>query len=119
MYIKRFNRVKRVSNEIQKRIAVIIQQKLNDPRIGSPTISGVQMSKDLKNAKIFITFIDKENPEEIQSAIMILQQASCFIRILLAHSLSLRVVPVLWFKYDTSLINGIKLYNLISKLHSF
>lgn len=117
MYIRRVNRAQRVSHEIQRKISVIIQQKINDPRIGDPTISAVQISKDLKNATVFITFIDKENLEEIQSSIMVLQQASSFIRFLLAQSIKLRVVPLLWFKYDTSLIKGVRLCNLISKLH--
>lgn len=117
MYTKRFNRVNRVSHEIQRKISIIIQQKINDPRIGMPTISGVQISKDFKNANVFITFIDKDNLEEIRSAVMILQQASCFIRFLLAHSISLRAVPLLRFKYDASLINGVRLFNVISKLH--
>lgn len=117
MYLKSVNRSKRVAHEIQKKISIIIQRKINDPRIGSPTISEVKISKDLKNAKIFITFIDKENLEEIQSAIMVLQQASSFIRFLLAHSISLRIVPSLWFKYDTSLTYGVRLCNLISQLY--
>lgn len=116
MYIRRINRVERIASEIQRRISIILQRRMNDPRIGSLTVSSVQVSKDLKNAKIFVTFFDKENPDEIKSAIMVLQQASRFVRFLLAHSVNLRVVPLLWFKYDTSLINGVRLYNLMSKL---
>lgn len=113
---KRVDRIKRISYEIQRKIAIIIQQKIKDPRVGSPTIAGVEISKDLKNAKIFITFLDKENPEEIRSSVLILQKASSFIRYLLAHSINLRVVPVLYFKYDSSLINGFRISGLISKL---
>lgn len=116
MYIKRVNRVQRISQEIQKKISVIIHHKVHDPRIGVPTISGVQVSRDLKNAKVFITFLDKNNVEEINSSIMILQKASRFIRFLLAHSMNLRVVPMLLFKYDPSLMEGIKICNLISQL---
>lgn len=115
MYVKRVNRIQRVSQEIQKKVSVILQREIRDPRIGIPTISGVKMSKDLKNAKIFITFLDKENPDEIYCAVKILQQASCFIRYLLAHAVYLRMVPTLLFKYDSSLIEGLKICNLVSK----
>lgn len=117
MYTRRINRIQRVSQEIQRKISIILQRKIDDPRIGVPTISGVQISKDLKNAKIFVTFLDKNDPKEIHSAITILQQASCFIRFLLARAVSLRFVPELLFKYDSSLIKGTKICSLVSKLN--
>lgn len=117
MYIKRINRIQRVSQEIQRKVSVIVQRKINDPRIGVPTVSGVQVSKDLKNAKIFITFLDKNDLDEINYAITILQRSSRFIRFLLAHALNLRVVPELLFKYDPSLIEGSKICSLVSKLN--
>lgn len=117
VYNKKTNRVQRISQEIQRKVSVILQSKINDPRIGIPTISGVIISKDLKNAKVFITFLDKEDLEEIYFAISVLQQASRFIRFLLAHTIDLRVVPKLLFQYDSSLIKGAKICNLVSKLH--
>lgn len=117
MYTKRINRIQRVSQEIQRKISIILQRNIGDPSIGIPTISGVQVSKDLKNAKVFVTFLDKNNPSEISFAIMRLQQASRFIRFLLAHAVNLRVVPELLFKYDPSLIEGSKISSLVSKLN--
>ncbi|CAD83626.1 ribosome-binding factor A (P15B protein) [Candidatus Blochmanniella floridana] len=116
MYTKRINRLQRISQEIQRKVAIIIHHKVHDPRVGLPTISGVQVSRDLKNAKIFITFLDKNNIEEINFSILILQKASGFIRFLLANSMNLRTVPVLLFKYDYSLKEGIKICKLISQL---
>lgn len=110
------NRIHRVSQEIQRKISVILQNEISDPRIGVPTISGVCVSKDFKNAKIFVTFLDKENYSEINTAIMILQRAARFIRFLLAQTMCLRVVPVLLFEYDSSLIQGVKVCNLITKV---
>lgn len=119
MYTKCCDRINRVSHEIKKKLSIIVQQKVHDPRINNVIISEVQVSKDFKNAKIFITLINQEKSEEIQLVIMTLQRASKLIRFLLANSMRLRVVPLLYFKYDTSLVNGVKLYNLISKLHSY
>lgn len=116
MYSRHINRIHRVSQEIQRKVSIILQREIDDPRIGTPTISGVKISKDLKNAKVFITFLDKNNSNEINSAIMILQKASGFIRFLLAHTIKLRVVPELFFKYDPSLTEGIKICSLVSKL---
>lgn len=112
---KRSNRVQRISQEIQKKISIILQNKINDPRIGMPTISGICMSKDLKNAKVFVTFLDKETISEIYMAVMILQHAARFIRFLLAQTMYLRIIPILLFKYDSSLTQGMRICNLITK----
>ncbi|ADV33513.1 ribosome-binding factor A [Candidatus Blochmanniella vafra str. BVAF] len=117
MYTRRSNRIQRISQEIQRKISVIIQQKVHDPRIGVPTISGVQVSKDLRYAKVFITFLDKNSSEEINSAIAILQKASCFIRFLLARSVNFRIIPILSFKYDSSLMVGLRVGDLVSQLN--
>lgn len=116
MQTKRCNyRIQRVSQEIQKEVSVILQNKINDPRIGVFTISEVCVSRDLKNAKIFVSFLNKETSVEIDMAIMVLQRAARFIRFLLAQAMYLRVVPILFFQYDSSLVKGIKICNLIKK----
>lgn len=109
------NRIQRVSQEMQRKISIILQNKIHDPRIGVPTISGVCVSRDLKNAKIFVTFLDKETYSEINMAIMVLQRAARFIRFLLAQTMYLRIVPMLLFKYDASLTQGVRVCNLITK----
>ncbi|WHL24987.1 MAG: 30S ribosome-binding factor RbfA [Candidatus Blochmannia vicinus] len=117
MYIQHqssYYRTQRVSQEIHKNISIILQHKIDDIRIGKPTVSGVQVSKDLKNANIFVTFIDKDSPEEINSAIVTLQRASRFIRFLLANTMCLRIIPILLFKYDSSLSEGTKVCDLIT-----
>lgn len=113
MYFQHNYRTQRVAQEIHKKISIILQHRIDDIRIGIPTISGVKVSKDLKNANIFVTFIDKEDPEEIDAAVMILQNASRFIRFLLANTMCLRIVPILLFKYDPSFIEGSKVCSLI------
>lgn len=113
MYFQHNYRAQRIAQEIHKKISIILQNRIDDIRVGIPTISGVQVSKDLKNANIFVTFIDKEGLEEIDTAVMVLQRASRFIRFLLANTMCLRVVPVLLFRYDPSIYEGSKVYNLI------
>ncbi|WP_159714823.1 30S ribosome-binding factor RbfA [Blochmannia endosymbiont of Camponotus nipponensis] len=114
MYFQHSYRTQRVSQEIHKKISLILQHKIDDLRVGMPTISGVQVSKDLKNANVFVTFINKDSPEEINSAIAVLQRASRFIRFLLANATCLRIVPILLFKHDSSLIKGTKICSLIT-----
>ena len=46
-----------VSQQVQKELARILQQEVKDPRIGMVTISGVDITRDLAYAKVFVTFL--------------------------------------------------------------
>ncbi|AFP85880.1 ribosome-binding factor A [secondary endosymbiont of Heteropsylla cubana] len=101
---------------MQKEIAYILQHKLKDPRITMVTISSVETSSDLTHAKVFVTFLHINTPEQIKTELRVLQDATGFIRTLLAKSMHLRTVPKLTFIYDCSLTNGIYLANLIDQI---
>ena len=53
---REFKRSDRVAQELQKEIAIILQQEVKDPRIGMVTVSDVEVSSDLAYAKVFVTF---------------------------------------------------------------
>ncbi|ASV32978.1 30S ribosome-binding factor RbfA [Candidatus Hamiltonella defensa] len=117
--MKEFSRAQRVSHEIQKEIALILQREIKDPRVGMVTVSSVKMSRDLAYAKIFVTFLNDltENmaPDHHHAdGIKALQEASGYIRVLLGKAMCLRIVPHLTFIYDDSLIEGIRMYNLVT-----
>lgn len=82
---KEFSRTQRVAQEMQKEIAIIIQREVKDPRIGMATVSGVEVSRDLAYAKVFVTFLNDNEPEQVKTAIKALQDASGFIRTWLAR----------------------------------
>ena len=59
---KSFSRSFRIAQELQKKIAVIIQHSLKDPRIKTIiTVSEVRLSKDLSYAQVFISFLETKN----------------------------------------------------------
>ena len=55
-----YSRTSRVSQQVQKELARILQQEVKDPRIGMVTISGVDITRDLAYAKVFVTFLTPE-----------------------------------------------------------
>lgn len=64
---KLFNRSVRISQELQKNIASIIQYSLKDPRINTIiTVSEVQVSKDLSHAQVFVSFLQNYNKLNIK-----------------------------------------------------
>ena len=59
---KEFGRPQRVAQEMQKEIAIILQREIKDPRLGMmTTVSGVEMSRDLAYAKVFVTFLNDKD----------------------------------------------------------
>jgi ribosome-binding factor A len=117
---KEFSRSQRVAQEIQKEIAIILQREIKDPRIGMATVSGVEISRDLAYAKVYITFLDvlaeNHDPAKVTNGIKALQDAAGYIRTLLGKAMRLRVVPELTFVYDNSLVEGMRISNLVTSV---
>ncbi|WP_446469986.1 30S ribosome-binding factor RbfA [Xenorhabdus stockiae] len=117
---REFSRTQRVAQEMQKEIAIILQREMKDPRIGMATVSGVEVSRDLAYAKVFVTFlnelVDGHDSEKVNLGIKALNEASGFIRSLLGKAMRLRVIPELTFSYDSSLIEGMRMSNLVTNV---
>ena len=104
----------RVSQEIQKEIAMIIQREVKDPRLGMVTVSAVEITRDLAYAKIFVTFFTLEG-QNVDESLSILNEASGFIRTLLAKRIKARIMPELRFIYDSSMVEGVRMGTLVDK----
>ncbi|OON39182.1 ribosome-binding factor A [Izhakiella australiensis] len=114
---KEFGRPQRVAQELQKEIAIILQREIKDPRLGMMvTVSGVEVSRDLAYAKVFVTFLNDQDEDAIKNGLKALKEASGYIRTLLGKAMRLRIVPELTFFYDNSLIEGMRMSNLVSSV---
>ncbi|WP_024871141.1 30S ribosome-binding factor RbfA [Tolumonas lignilytica] len=110
---KEFGRADRVAQQIQREIAVILQREVKDPRVGMVTVSDVELTRDLQHAKIFVTFFLNEE-DNIDAGVKVLNDASGYIRILLGKAMKLRVVPEIRFVYDKTLVEGMRISNLVT-----
>lgn len=109
-----FKRVDRVAELIQRKLAEIIQQEVKDPRLpGFVTVSAVKVSKDLSYAKVYFTVFNGDPSE----AGAVLNNASSYLRTILAKSLTTRTVPQLNFVHDQSLEYGSRLSRLIDEVN--
>jgi ribosome-binding factor A len=110
---KEFSRTQRVAELIRRELAVIIAREIDDPRMRFVSVTAVQVSKDLRNAKVFVTQMktDDDSTVDVRS----LQKAAGFLRRQLASVLSLKNVPALTFVYDNSIERGVDLSRLIEK----
>ena len=109
------NRTRRVSEQIQRELAQLIQFEVKDPRIKWVTISAVRVSKDFSHAVVFYTVLGQEDENVDENVLNGLTKASSFLRRELGHKLKLRTIPQLHFKFDDSTIRGNRLTNLINE----
>lgn len=93
-------RLERVANAIKKEVGQIVQNVLNDPRLGFITIVRVELSKDLKFAKVYYSVLgDKKAVKNSKEG---LTSAKGFIKKIVGDRLKLRFVPEISFHLDTS-----------------
>ncbi|MGC9194584.1 MAG: 30S ribosome-binding factor RbfA [Syntrophobacteraceae bacterium] len=113
-----YKRSDRVADLLQREIAELVFRRLKDPRVANLTISGVKVTDDLRNARIFFCLMGRDADEAARkSALAGLDKARGFMRLELGRRLSLRYVPQLTFEYDTSFEYGDKMERLLKELH--
>lgn len=110
-------RTERVSNLIRQEISGLIHEQVNDPRIrGLISVTKVNISNDLKNARVFVSALGTEvDKKEILQG---LNAAGGFLRRELAARLTLRSVPELRFQFDDSIEQGFEVLQLIERVIS-
>ena len=88
----------RVADAIRNELAILLLNKVRDPKISSVTITRAEVSDDLKYARIFFTvFGEGQSVKEAEKG---LQRARGFMRSHLAKTLNMRYTPDLQFRYD-------------------
>ncbi len=106
----------RMNGEVQREISKIIAQEIKDPRIHPMTsVLSVEVTPDLKYAKVFVSVLGSE--EERESTMAGLKSAASHVRSQLAKSLNLRNTPELTFIMDDSIEYGIQMSKRIDELN--
>lgn len=107
---KDYPRSDRIASQIQRELAMLIQHGLKDPRLSSPSILEVQVTRDLSQAKVYFSVLD---PEDAPGCLEALTRAGGFLQREIGKVLKARVTPRLKFIYDDSNIRGRDLSDLI------
>lgn len=109
-----FSRADRVGGLIQKVLSNILKKNISDPRLKMATITGVKVSRNLKQARIY--FITSGDRQKKGAAIKGFSSAHGFIKRTLAHELDLKYMPDIKFLYDESLEYGSHIDELIESI---
>ena len=108
-------RPERVGQMVQELLGEIFVRGMRDPRIGLVTITGVKMSPDLREARVYWTV--HGDADQRKHTAKGLDNARGFLRRELGGSLKLRVVPDLHFTYDEAIDRGERIEQLIRQVH--
>ncbi len=109
-----YPRSKRVSELLLEEISWLIKRELKDPRIGFVTLTGVDVSKDLRHARAHVSIMGDD--DERASCIKGLKNAVGFIKKRLGENLTLKNLPDLNFVLDTSLDEVRRIENLLKDI---
>ncbi len=107
-------RQERVEEAIKKEVSLIIHDEIKDPRMGFVTITRVELSKDLRNAKIFYSVLGKE--DAFKKTKLALDSAQGYIRSLVAQRINLRFATEIMFCEDHSTEYSVKIEEVLNKL---
>ena len=114
-------RLQRLGDQIQRELAVLIRDEVNDPRLtGFVTISSVKVSSDLGYADVYVIVMEPELNDAMskhshEASLQVLNNAAGFLRTELSHSLKTRTTPRLRFHYDEVTARGNYMMDLITK----
>lgn len=108
------SRANRVGDLVLREIADLVMKKLKDPRVKGITLTGVDVSRDLRHARVYFSLIGDE--AQVLQARAGLDSAKGFIKREIGLRLDLKHVPDLVFKHDPSLETGSRMEKLLRKI---
>ncbi|HRZ86899.1 MAG TPA: 30S ribosome-binding factor RbfA [bacterium] len=109
-------RMLKINSLMKRELSLIIQQEVKDPRVGFVTVTGVEVSSDLRHAKVHCSVMgtDAQRRESING----LNSAKGYIQVELGSRIKLKFMPELHFKLDTSLDHSMHIQDVLNKIHA-
>lgn len=112
--MRTYRRQDQLGEVISHELSDLMRTRMKDPRLGFASITGVQLSADLRHAKVFVSVMGDEH--EQRASMRALASASGFLRHELAQRLSVRHVPEIDFHLDGSIERGAHVLSLINQV---
>lgn len=105
-------RMRRVNEAVREVISLHIADDLKDPRIGFVTVTSVETSPDLRNARVYVSVLGDQ--EERERALAGLRSAAGVLQRKVNDELHMKRTPQLAFEYDLSIDHGMRMTELLS-----
>ena len=107
-------RQEQIQNRLIEEVSDMLHRDLKDPRLGFVTVTGAEITRDLRYAKVYISVLGTE--EETNQCLDALKRASGFIRGEFTRRAHLRVAPEIIFLADVSLSRGARIFELLKQI---
>ena len=105
--------MRRVNESVRAVVAEALGE-LKDPRIGLVTVTGVEVSPDLRTGVVFVSVLGNERKR--RNTLAGLESAHGYLQSRLARELELKRTPQLTFQYDPTVERGVRMTKLIDDL---
>jgi ribosome-binding factor A len=109
-------RAVRVGDQILREVALLLLERVQDPRVQGVTVTGIRLSSDLKLARVYYSVTGKKAQVELAQAG--LDSAKGFIKREIGLRMGLKYVPEITFMHDPTLESGSHMERLFEKLKS-
>ncbi|MBM4435495.1 MAG: 30S ribosome-binding factor RbfA [Chloroflexi bacterium] len=106
-----YKRTDRVNALLQRELARVVSEELNDPRIRFPTVTAVETTPDLRTARVHVSFLGDE--VTVREAMRALERAKHHLRRVIGERTELRYVPELVFVEDRSAARAARISSLL------
>lgn len=106
----------RLQAQLMEEISDMILRELRDPRLGFVTLTGAEISRDLRHARVYVSVLGDE--EARKQSLKALQSAAGLMRGEFARRAHLRVAPELEFRYDEGIERGQRIFQLLHSLEN-
>ena len=113
-------RMERVKSTLMREVAIIIDREVKDPRLtGLVSVTKVDISPDMHNAYVYVSIfttdqIDKNRDKDIE----VLNHSAHYIMFLLSKKLTIKYIPELEFRLDTSMEEADRMTRIFNKIKS-
>ncbi|RFA37748.1 ribosome-binding factor A [Virgibacillus dokdonensis] len=109
-------RANRVGEQMKKELGEILTRKIKDPRVGFVTVTDVEVTGDLQQAKVFISVLG--NDKQKKDTLLGLAKAKGFIRSEIGKRIRLRKTPELMFEFDEAYEYGNRIETILKDLNN-
>ncbi len=107
-------RPERVQEALRQEISRVTLEEIKDPRVGFLTITKVELTKDLRFAKVYFSVLG--GAKEKALALKGLNSAKGYIKGVIADRIKLRLVPDISFRIDESIEHTGEIYDLFKMI---
>jgi ribosome-binding factor A len=105
------DRMRRVNEAMREVLSGAITSELKDPRVGFVTVTAVETTPDLRQARVFVSVLG--NPGERRRSLRALEHARGYLQRRVASELRIKHTPTLEFAYDDSAERGVRIAELL------